>query len=316
MRFSVTVMKEAVFPVIRLADTVSGTYAEIYSAGALLNAFCIRLSGGGEHNFVDGFSSPEDCLQNITQGFRSAKLSPFVCRMHKGSYVWNDTKYQTKKWYLGEHSIHGLLYDAAFTVTDQFASNEKAAVTLEYHYSGEDKGYPFPYTMMVSWQLTDGNHLSVTTSVYHHQEQAIPFADGWHPYFTLGGPVDDCTLQFSSSRQLAYDADLLPTGNIIEDGRFRNGSSLQNITLDNSFELSFESVQPRCILENKRFRFTIEPGKAYPVLQIYTPPHRKSIAIENLSGAPDNFNNHIHLLVLEPNEQKLFRTVYSAEELT
>jgi aldose 1-epimerase len=45
-------------------------------------------------------------------------------------------------------------------------------------------------------------------------------------------------------------------------------------------------------------------------LQIYTPEDRKSIAIENLSSAPDAFNNGMGLLVLEPGETKMFTTTY------
>ena len=55
---------------------------------------------------------------------------------------------------------------------------------------------------------------------------------------------------------------------------------------------------------------TIAPDKHYPYLQIYTPPHRKSIAIENLTSAPDSFNNGIGLLVIEPNHTLEFSTTY------
>jgi aldose 1-epimerase len=48
---------------------------------------------------------------------------------------------------------------------------------------------------------------------------------------------------------------------------------------------------------------------------VYTPPDRKSIAIENLSGAPDNFNNGISLLMLPPGKPKGFSTSYTIEVL-
>jgi len=47
---------------------------------------------------------------------------------------------------------------------------------------------------------------------------------------------------------------------------------------------------------------------------VYTPPHRKSIAIENLSAAPDVFNNKMGLQVLEPDEQATFATIYQISE--
>lgn len=312
MRFVVEVNREAGFPVITMIDTVSRCEAEIYAAGGLLNAFRLPLPDQGFQNLVDGFASPETFGTEITQGFKSAKLSPFVCRMRNGSYRLGKKEYTTGKWYLGRHAIHGLLYDAVFAITDTFASAEKAAVTLEHHYPGSDPGYPFPFTMLISWQLTAGNRLSVTTSIHHQHTEAIPIADGWHPYFTLGTPVDTCILQFDSSVQLEYDKDLLPTGNSFPDERFREGCSLKDIRLDNSFELAKDCVQPKCVLQNNRFRLTIEPGKTYPILQIYIPPHRNSIALENLSGAPDNFNNGMGLIMLPPGDQKVFRTSYEA----
>lgn len=312
MRFEAVTDRRAVFPVIYLRDNETGTRAGIYAKGALLNSFEIPVEQGWI-NVVDGFESPEQLSGNITQGFRSAKLSPFVCRMRKGTYMLQDTAYTIGKYYLAGHAIHGLLYDADFVITDSFSSNEKATVSLEYHYEGTDPGYPFAFTMLVNWQLGKDNHLSVTTSVYHHNANAIPMADGWHPYFTLGGSVDACSLQFDSSVQLEYDADLLPTGKYLADERFRKGCVLQGVELDNSFELDKDLDQPKCVLENATLQLIIEPGKTYPLLQVYIPPHRNSIAIENLSGAPDNFNNGIGLILLQPHEQKIFRTSYQVK---
>jgi aldose 1-epimerase len=45
-------------------------------------------------------------------------------------------------------------------------------------------------------------------------------------------------------------------------------------------------------------------------LQIFTPDSRQSIAIENLSGAPDCFNNGMGLVLLAPNSSKTFSVIY------
>jgi len=57
-------------------------------------------------------------------------------------------------------------------------------------------------------------------------------------------------------------------------------------------------------------QLNIIPASSYPYLQIYTPPHRDSIAIENLSSAPDAFNNRIGLIIAKPNEKYVFTTTY------
>ncbi|MBX9734222.1 MAG: hypothetical protein K2X37_09170, partial [Chitinophagaceae bacterium] len=102
---------------------------------------------------------------------------------------------------------------------------------------------------------------------------------------------------------------LLPTGAIQKDDRFTKGQSLKGINLDNSFILN-PKEPANIILSNKTMALRIQPSSAYPILQVYTPPHRNSIAIENLSGAPDNFNNQIGLLVLQPNKDYAFTTSY------
>ncbi len=313
MPFETIITGELDCPAIILTDTNTGCEAEIYAFGGLLNAFRIPCEKG-LINVVDGFISVSDAKANITKGFKSTKLSPFVCRMEKGHYTFGAKDYTVQKHFLGNHAIHGLLYDAVFQIKNTEADNNKASVTLEYFYDGNDKGFPFPYTITINWKLETGNKLTATTTVSHQNLHTIPLADGWHPYFTLGGSVDEWLLQFDSHTQLEYNEDLLPTGRKLEDERFRNGGSLENIMLDNSFVLD-SHAQPKCVLQNDRLRLTIEPGKTYPVLQVYIPPHRKSIAIENLSGAPDNFNNGIGLILLRADEKQVFSTTYQVTAL-
>ena len=52
------------------------------------------------------------------------------------------------------------------------------------------------------------------------------------------------------------------------------------------------------------------PDAGYPYLQIYTPPHRESIAVENLSGAPNCFNNKMGLLLLQSGHSQIFTVRY------
>ncbi|MBA4198644.1 MAG: aldose 1-epimerase [Chitinophaga sp.] len=310
MRFNVSVTDNSI---ISLVDTQNNCTAVIYSFGALLNEFSINKNGE-QINIIDGFTSGEDAKTHVTKGFQSSKLSPFVCRMNNGEYVFNNQSYKIEKFYLPPHAIHGLLFDANFEIISTHANEHSASVGLRYLYQATDKGYPFNFEMLVNWKLEANNNLSVITTVFHHNKQAIPMADGWHPYFTLNNSIDDCTLQFDSTEQIEFDETLIPTGKKIKDERFINSSSLKGIELDNCFELA-NPGNSNCILKTKDLQLTIQPSAAYTYLQIYTPPHRKSIAIENLSAAPDCFNNKIGLLLLEPEKQVSFKTTYSIKVL-
>jgi aldose 1-epimerase len=212
------------------------------------------------------------------------------------------------RFYMDEHAIHGIMYDADFVIQATEANEHQAAVILVHHYHGSDKGYPFHFTMQVKWVLEKNNTVSVQTTVMNNAIVPIPLVDGWHPYFTLGESIDNCSLQFLSKGKMEYDSDLLPTGNMIADDRFSKGLKLGSIQLDDGYELAADNSS--CTLQNEQFILKINPSSLYPYLQLYTPPDRKSIAIENLSGAPNAFNNKIGLHIVKPQEDIVFETSY------
>jgi aldose 1-epimerase len=306
MRFKVAISEQETHPVIHLIDSHTGCTAEIFAFGGLLNAFHIPLNGT-LFNCIDGFESVKQAEDKITTAFKSAKLSPFVCRLHNGHYSYNGYSYTISKNYLGNHALHGLVYDAVYELGNITQSEDAASISMIYEYKKNDPGYPFEYTIRLHWELSANNYLSITTIISHHNKGPIPYSDGWHPYFTLGGSLDQCQLQFDADTQLEFDATLIPTGKKIKDTRFVQKHSLENVFLDNSFELA---PNGKCILSNDHLQLEVEPDQHYPILQVYTPEHRKSIAIENISGAPDSFNNGIGLLILLPNKQYQFKTNY------
>ena len=292
--------------VIQLVDVELGATIEILTKGALLNSWHLR-QGEELHQFVMG-NEANTSNAFESKGFRSAKMSPYVCRLYKGQYTHLDTTYTMDRFYMDEHAIHGIMYDADFVIQATEANEHQAAVILVHHYLGSDKGYPFPFTMHVKWILEKNNKVSVQTTVMNNAIVPIPLVDGWHPYFTLGESIDNCSLQFLSKGKMEYDSDLLPTGNMIADDRFSKGLKLGSIQLDDGYELAADNRS--CTLQNEQFTLTINPSSLYPYLQLYTPPDRKSIAIENLSGAPNAFNNKIGLHIVKPQEDIFFETSY------
>lgn len=313
MSFKIKVDQSSQYPIITLKDPDNNCEAEIYTMGGLLNSFSIPVNGE-LFNVIDAYNSAEEAKANITNGFRSARLSPFTCRLNKGQYNFNNHDYHVEKCFLGPHAIHGITFDAPYEIKETSADDHQASVMLHYHYNATDKGYPFPYDVILKWKLETGNKLSVRSAIHHSNNHTIPYAEGWHPYFKLGTDVNEYTLQFDSDTLLEFDETLIPTGKEIKDERFQFGTVLKETFLDNCFELN-DSAHPKCVLNNDRLQLTIQPGATYPYLQVYTPPHRKSIAIENLSGAPDAFNNGMGLKLLEPNHTYTFTTSYTLKAL-
>lgn len=300
---------------IVLYDNSTGCTAEIYLFGALLNSFSIPVNNEPV-NVVDAFSSPEDAAANITNGFKSAKLNPFVCRLEKGKYSFEGNDYKIDKFYMGDEAIHGLIYNAPYKVKSYGEDDEKAFVTLQYSYASKTEGFPFAYSVDVTYSLRAGNTLTLFTAVTNTGTTDMPLSDGWHPYFKLGDTVNDLTVQFNSDTMMEFDERLLPSGKSIPDNRFEQPMAFGDTFLDNCFLLK-DHNHASCVLTDskKGVRFSITADKSYPYLQVYTPPHRKSIAIENLSSVPDAFNNGIGLIKAAPDTTHAFKTTYKLEIL-
>ena len=311
--FSVTITSEADAIKAVLKDVDASTTVEILpSCGAILHAFTIQHNGRSL-NVIDSYVGADDFKNNCTaKGFKSCKLSPFVCRLKNGWFPFGQSTYHIHKFYLGENALHGLLYDAVFSVVNQYSDSTKASVTMKHEYHAEDMGYPFNYDCIVTYELTEGNALAIITEIINKDAGIIPISDGWHPYFTLGGNVDDLQLEFQSKSMLEFDEQLIPTGKALPYQEFSSLKKIGDTSFDNCFVLDQTECQPLCVLRDagQKIQIEIHPGTAYPYLQIYIPDHRKSIAIENLSAAPDAFNNGMGLITLAPGASASFKTTY------
>ncbi len=313
MSFTIQNKVENGFPKVVLKDKSSGAFAEVIpSCGAILHSFSVTHQGN-KLSVIDSYENEKDFRKNVTsKGFRGCKLSPFVCRLNKGKYQFAGKDYQVQKFYLDSHAIHGLIYDQPFTVIHQNTSEEKASVTMQYLYRGHDIGYPFNYNCIVIYELEKDNKLNVITEIINKNEDPIPMQDGWHPYFKLDAKVDNLQLEFQSKAMVEFNEELIPTGRFTSYEEFGSLRYLGNTSLDNCFTLNFSESRPSCVLRNteKKIQVEIHPDESYPYLQIYTPPHRKSISIENLSSPPDAFNNEMGLKILLPGESVFFKTSY------
>jgi aldose 1-epimerase len=312
MRFAFAHKTENNLPLTVLTDHETGTEVSfIPSIGAQLHSFSLRTSGGA-FNIIDHYDSLDDLTNNNIRSHKSSKLSPFVCRIHNGRYHFSGNDFEFMSKFPDGSAIHGLLFDKPFEVTDEIAAETFASVTMQYHYKKDDKGFPFDYTCFIKYQLKKDSLLLVETAVLNNGTQSIPIADGWHPYFTLGGKTDDWELSFNAGHLLEFNDKLIPTGQLLPHSKFNKPEKIGDTFLDNCFVLDELNGKPACTLRNpgNGLQLLFFPEKHYPYLQIYTPPHRDSIAIENLSGAPDCFNNGVGLTLLEPGHSQTFALGY------
>lgn len=284
------------------------------SHGALWHGW-IHKRGKGEINLINHYKNKHDLENDLSVSYKSAKLSPFACRIPGGKYHFQGKDYEFATKFSDGSAIHGLLYNQQFKQKDSHQTEDAASVTLFAGYHKNDPGYPFEYDCMVTYELHKNHQVTIETKVINTGSETIPLVDGWHPYFTTGSKVDDCYLMFHADQIVEFDEKLIPTGKLLPYNTFLNERQIKNIVLDNSFILNKKLSQPKCTLTDKqtKIKLSIFPSDSYPIIQLYTPPDRNSIAIESLSGAPDAFNNGIGLILLKPHEERIFSVSYLAE---
>ena len=311
MKFQVKAFEENGIRGIRLSELSTGTGADVLPAhGMLLHAFRVPVSGS-LFNVIDNYASAGELDDFINLSYKSCKLSPFACRIPEGKYEVNGDTYELQKKFYDGSAIHGLLANSIFQITASGFDENSAFLTGAYEYREDDPGYPFHYRCVVTYTLRQQNRLTIETSVTNLCEQVIPMADGWHPYFHLGCRVDDCELQFNSTTMLEFDQRLVPTGKTIAYSDFSSPARIGDRKLDNCFVLQENEKGNVCTLKDPSgLMLSIHSDKKYPYLQIYIPDHRKSIALENLSGAPDCFNNKLGLILMKPGETERFTVQY------
>ena len=315
MSFNITPERDEDLDLLQITDFSSGIQVRILPGiGAMLHEFSIPL-GNRRIQVVNNYKNLADLKKHQFSFYKSAKLSPFVCRISEGKYKFEDRSYEFQNKFKDGSAIHGILSDRPFSVIKKNVQEDQASIILQYQYKKEDPAYPFEYKINVKYTLKTAGQLFLDTTVKNISKKRIPMADGWHPYFNLEGEVNDWLLSFHSRKNLAFDEKLIPIGHMIETDKFYFPRPIGAEVFDHCFLLESGSGVPAATLENpdNGLRLSFFPDVHYPYLQIYTPDDRKSIAIENLSSAPDCYNNGLGLIILEPGDSQSFSVLYQLE---
>jgi aldose 1-epimerase len=312
MNYSIDHREEIGLHLIVLKDEkADAEVAVLPGYGALLHGFKVK-SGDKYVDVIDHYEDLDQLRKLLPTSYKSSKLSPFPCRIGEGKYSFDGKQYQFAGKFIDGSAIHGLLYDKAFSIVEEKPGIVSATVALEYIYDHDDDQYPFHYSCRVNYELLPEQVLGVETVLTNLGTSPLPIADGWHPYFSLGGKVDEWILHFKAEAAIEFNEKLIPTGHLTDYSQFDPPALIGKTFLDNCFLISPDKTLPSCEIfnPNNKLKISFFPDKEYPYLQIYTPPHRNSIAIENLSSAPDSFNNKMGLTILQPGQSESFRLQY------
>lgn len=244
--------------------------------------------------------------ENRDDIFCNAKLSPFAGRIREGKFPFNSVAHQLIKNYPEENNAcHGFIYDRKFGVIEKTIDENFAACTLEYHYPGNLPGYPFAYVIQLTYHLSQDG-LTCATIIKNNSSKQMPLSDGWHFYFDLGTAIDNLKLKTENCELMELDSNMIPTGERKIFGEFIEGKIIGERKFDSCFKLQcIDKAETRLFSDGRKLDLTIrqEVGEGkYQYLVIYTPPDRKTIAIEPMTSNINSFNNGEGLIILNPNE--------------
>lgn len=252
---------------------------------------------------LDGYATPEELVAN--KWSKNIILLPYPNRLRDGQYTHADVTYQFELTNPDtQNSIHGFGKDAPMSVEAVWVTDLEAGLTCSWQYQGDNAAYPFPFTAKITGILR-GSNFEMNMSLQNNFDKAIPVGLGWHPYFKMSEKSDDSSLQMPDCQLIAIDERMLPTGEKTDFNAFKSLTPIQNSTLDNGFYIKNQTHNAETILasEHGTLTFWQETGfQKWNFLQVFTPPHRKSVAIEPMTCNIDAFNNGDGLVMLAPND--------------
>ena len=270
-------------------------------------AVVVEVGGGlrrysvGERPVLDGFERDEHA-----DGGRGQALLPWPNRLRDGRYVWDGEIMQLALSDAGlGHAIHGLVRWRNW----QLLAWEPSRLTLGLRLFPM-AGYPFTLGLTIDYELSDAG-LGVRTRAENLGSAACPYGVGFHPYLTIGGPIDGARLTLPAERMLVADERLIPVSSVAVAGShfdFRAPREIGELELDACFhDLARDSSgRARVSLVGSEASVTLWMDDAFDYVMIYSgdtlaPERRRcALAVEPMSCAPNAFVSADGLIRIEP----------------
>lgn len=291
------------FEIHELSDGKGNQLSIVPEFGACVTM--LRLQG---KPLLDCYQTAEE--MRINRWMKNVFIFPFPNRLKDGIYTWqgHDYVFPINDTVTGT-ALHGFPAEQQpMQLIDVETAAHQAAMTCVFDYDGHQPAYPFPFSLTVRFELDDAGHFSIESSILNQHHEAIPFGLGWHPYYKLSGMVDDMSLQLPPCEMIGIDAQMIPTGKRYPYPTFGQKRLIGSEVLDNGFYVTQHGVEKIEVeISGKEGNLLLwqqagENGFSY--LQIFTPPHRSSLAVEPMSCNINAFRNGEGLWSLAPGVEK------------
>ena len=245
---------------------------------------------------IDGISNDPSGLEDYRKTFKSSVLFPFPNRIDEGKYSFDGNSYALNCNDPLNNAIHGLLYDRAFALIDKKADHEMARMEFKYSSDGQLTGYPFLFDLFLCYSFDNSGDLKIEFTIHNTGKSDLPFGMGWHPYFRVKD-LNSTVINMPVEDTFEVTEKMIPIER--EAASLESKFTVSNLKFDDAYTLK----KGICALETENYVLEMEFDKtAEAYLQVYTPPHRRSIALEPMTCLANAFNNGIGLEMLSPGD--------------
>lgn len=210
-------------------------------------------------------------------------MIPFAGRIRGGEFVyWGITRRMAKN-QIGVHDpIHGDVWKSKFQVAEQNAHR----LVLKMQHRKEDGGFPFPYEVTITYQLTkDG--LSIDMDVHNTSVLPMPCGLGVHPFFIK---TKDVQLKFNTKTVWANESDPILDKPYAtpESWCFKDAKPLGKTEFDTCFG-GFDG-EAEISYPTNGYRVQLSANGDFGHVVLYSPKGKGFFCLEPATNASNAFN--------------------------
>ena len=302
-------------PVRSRSEQVHGSGEQVVISAGETRLTVVTWGGGmreltcGGWPVLDGYGVDE-----VPLGAYGQPLIPWPNRLSDGRYDFGGETYQVP---LTEpqkrNALHGFARWMTWTVERHEADRAVLGLVLYPR-----TGYPFTVAVEVEYVVVPKG-VRVTTTARNVGHGPAPYANGFHPYVSVGVPmIDGCILEIPARCWMPTDERQIPTGVERVDGTrydFRSARTIGADRLDTAFSDlvrgSDGKARVRLSSPDGARSIAVWLDHAYGYVMAYTgdtladiPRRRRSLGVEPMTCAPNAFQTGEGLEVLEPGGEK------------
>jgi aldose 1-epimerase len=227
-------------------------------------------------------------------------LFPFPNRINHGKFTFGNKEYQLPlNESSGTHAIHGFTPKNPWRVVEAAEEDMSASITGLFQLSKDLPEslhlWPADFIIKVTYTLTF-NGLNVTTLIGNPDKKPLPWGLGFHPYFANpdlpDATADDMILR-ADANILWQSNEGIPTGRTIAlpySLDFRKPYPIGATVLDTLYGEAQPGSLAELSYENSLGTLEITASEQFRELLLFTPPHRKALAIEPYTCTTDAAN--------------------------